>query len=61
MDQTPALLNVTTHQLQYLVTMDRVDTLGDAAELLGVSPSALSQGLSELERRVGLTLDGSAP
>ena len=56
MDQTPALLNVTTHQLQYLVTMDRVDTLGDAAELLGVSPSALSQGLSELERRVGLTL-----
>ncbi len=50
------LLNVTTHQLQYLVTMDRVETLSQAATELGVSTSALSQALSELERRTGLIL-----
>lgn len=50
------LLNVTTHQLQYLVTMDRVETLSQAAAELGVSTSALSQALSELERRTGLVL-----
>jgi len=50
------LLNVTTHQLQYLVTMDRVETLSQAATELGVSTSALSQALSELERRTGLVL-----
>jgi DNA-binding transcriptional LysR family regulator len=55
-DQPPTLLNVTTHQLQYLVAMDRVERLSQAAERLGISPSALSQGLSELERRVGLAL-----
>lgn len=56
MDRAPNLLNVTTHQLQYLVTMDRVDTLSQAASELGVSTSALSQALTELERRTGLTL-----
>ncbi len=56
MDQPPNLLNITTHQLQYLVTMARVDTLSQAAAEMGVSTSALSQALSELERRTGLTL-----
>lgn len=56
MDRAPNLLNVTTHQLEYLVTMDRVETLSQGAKQLGVSTSALSQALSELERRTGLTL-----
>lgn len=56
MDRSPNLLGVTTQQLQYLVTMDRVDTLSQAAAEMNVSTSALSQALSELERRVGLTL-----
>lgn len=56
MDRPPNPINVTTHQLQYLVTMDRSATLTEAAADLGVSTSALSQALSELERRVGLTL-----
>ncbi len=56
MEPTPTLLNVTTHQLQYLATMGRVDTLSQAAAELGISTSALSQALSELERRVGLSL-----
>ncbi|MEL6985855.1 MAG: LysR family transcriptional regulator, partial [Actinomycetota bacterium] len=55
-ERPPNLLNVTTHQLQYLVTMGRVETLSQAAAELGVSTSALSQALSELERRTGLTL-----
>ena len=32
------------------------DTFALAAERIGVSPSALSQGLAELERRVGVPL-----
>lgn len=56
MERPPTLLNVTTHQLQYLVTMDRVETLSQAAAELNVSTSALSQALSELERRTGLVL-----
>jgi DNA-binding transcriptional LysR family regulator len=36
--------------------MDRAETLSDAAAELGVSSSALSQALTELERRVGLPL-----
>ncbi|MEM9563451.1 MAG: LysR family transcriptional regulator [Actinomycetota bacterium] len=56
MEPTPNLLNVTTNQLQYLATMGRVDTLSQAAAELGISTSALSQALSELERRVGLSL-----
>ncbi len=50
------LLNLTTHQLQYLATVSRTDTMAEAAEQLQITPSALSQGLSELERRLGLTL-----
>lgn len=57
-DGEPAapLLNLTTHQLQYLEAVSRSDSLGAAARRLRISQSALSQGLSELERRVGVTL-----
>lgn len=52
----PPLLNLTTHQLQYLTTVSRCATLVEAAEQLRISQSALSQGLTELERRVGVEL-----
>lgn len=48
--------NLTVQQLEYLVAVSRADTWADAAAAVGVSPSALSQGLAELERRVGVTL-----
>ena len=50
----PPLPNLTVTQLEYLVAVNRADTWADAATELGVSPSALSQGLAELERRVGV-------
>lgn len=49
-------LQVTTQQLEYLVAIDRHATWGEAAAAVGVSPSALSQGIAELERRLGLQL-----
>ncbi len=51
-----ALLNLTTHQLQYLVAVSESETLGQAADTLRISQSALSQGLTELERKLGLEL-----
>ncbi|HAS08986.1 MAG TPA: hypothetical protein DCS55_00450, partial [Acidimicrobiaceae bacterium] len=52
----PTTLQVTTQQLEYLVAIDRHDTWGEAAASVGVSPSALSQGIAELERRLGIAL-----
>lgn len=52
----PTTLQVTTQQLEYLVAIDRHDTWGEAAASVGVSPSALSQGIAELERRLGVAL-----
>ncbi len=52
----PVLPNLTVQQLEYLVAASREPTFARAAEAVGVSPSALSQGLAELERRVGVTL-----
>lgn len=50
------LTSITTSQLEYLrATLDH-PTWKDAAEAVGVTPSALSQGLGELERRLGITL-----
>jgi DNA-binding transcriptional LysR family regulator len=43
-------------QLEYLAGAVDAPTWAVAATTLGVSPSALSQGLAELERRLGLTL-----
>jgi len=50
------LVNVSTQQLHYLVAVSEAPTWADAANQLGVSPSALGQGLRQLERRLGLTL-----
>lgn len=49
-------LVLTTQQLQYLVAIEASGTWGEAASRLGVSPSALSQGVAELERRLGVRL-----
>ena len=56
MSASGPLLNLTTHQLQYLAMVSRTETMAEAAEQLQISPSALSQGLTELERRLGLQL-----
>lgn len=50
------LLNLTVQQLAYLVAVTEHETFSEAAASLGVSTSALSQGLAELERRIGLPL-----
>jgi DNA-binding transcriptional LysR family regulator len=52
----PVLPNLSVQQLSYLVAAAREATFGRAAELLGVSLSTLSQGLSELERRLGVEI-----
>ncbi len=49
-------LQLTTQHLEYLVAAANAPSSADAAHSLGVTPSALSQGLSELERRLGLPL-----
>lgn len=51
-----AVPNLTVQQLEYLVAVADAPTWAVAAAGVGVTPSALSQGLAELERRVGLTL-----
>jgi len=51
-----AVPNLTVQQLEYLVAVADAPTWAVAAAAVGVTPSALSQGLAELERRVGLTL-----
>lgn len=50
------LPDLSIRQLEYLVAVADTSTWALAAEAVGVSPSALSQGLSELERRVGVPL-----
>jgi DNA-binding transcriptional LysR family regulator len=52
----PALPNLSTQQLEYLVEVAAGPTWADAAARLGVSPSAVSQGLAQLERRIGVSL-----
>ena len=58
MPDTPrsALPDLTVRQLEYLDAVSRRATWAQAAGSLGVTPSALSQGLAELERRVGVQL-----
>lgn len=51
-----ALPDLSIRQLEYLVAVADADTFALAAERVGVSPSALSQGLAELERRIGVPL-----
>ncbi|MFP5486844.1 MAG: LysR family transcriptional regulator [Acidimicrobiia bacterium] len=50
------LPDISIRQLEYLVAVADSPTWAIAAERVGVSPSALSQGLAELERRVGVGL-----
>ena len=52
------LPDLSIRQLEYLIAVADAPTWAVAAENVGVSPSALSQGLSELERRVGVPLFG---
>ncbi len=52
----PAGLQLTTQQLEYLVAVSDGPTWAEAAAALGVTQSALSQGLGQLERRVGVPL-----
>ena len=50
------LPDLSIRQLEYLVAVADAETFALAASNVGVSPSALSQGLAELERRVGVPL-----
>ena len=50
------LSDISITQLQYLVAVQENTTWAAAAEALGVSQSALSQGLAELQRRLGIQL-----
>ena len=52
----PAVPNLTVQQLEYLVAVADAPTWAVAASVMGVTPSAMSQGLAELERRVGIPL-----
>ena len=54
----PRLPDVSVTQLEYLVAVHQSNTWADAANLLGVSQSALSQGLAELQRRLGIEIFG---
>ncbi len=51
-----SLPQLTIQQLDYLVAVADSSTWAEAASSLGVTPSALSQGLAELERRLDLQL-----
>ncbi|MFN3217814.1 MAG: LysR family transcriptional regulator [Acidimicrobiales bacterium] len=51
-----ALPDLSIRQLEYLVAVSESRTWAEAASTLGVSGSGLSQGMSELERRLGIAL-----
>jgi DNA-binding transcriptional LysR family regulator len=50
------LPDLSIRQLEYLIAVAEENTWADASDAVGVTPSALSQGLAELERRVGVPL-----
>ncbi|MGA9275421.1 LysR family transcriptional regulator [Ilumatobacter sp.] len=50
------LPDISIRQLEYLIAVADAPSWKVAAEDFGVSPSALSQGLAELERRVGVPI-----
>ena len=52
------LPDISITQLEYLVAVQEAETWAEAAANLGVSQSALSQGLAELQRRLGVELFG---
>lgn len=51
-----SLPDLTVRQLEYLAAVYANPTWAVAAGTLGVTPSALSQGIAELERRLGVQL-----
>lgn len=51
-----SLPDLSIRQLEYLVAVSNAPSWAVAADSVGVSASALSQGLAELERRVGVPL-----
>jgi DNA-binding transcriptional LysR family regulator len=55
-DPVSGLPDISIRQLAYLVAVADAPTWAAAADRVGVSASALSQGLAELERRVGIEL-----
>jgi DNA-binding transcriptional LysR family regulator len=55
-DPVSGLPDISIRQLEYLVAVADAQTWAAAADRVGVSASALSQGLAELERRVGVEL-----
>ena len=55
-DPVSGLPDISIRQLEYLVAVADAPTWAAAADRVGVSASALSQGLAELERRVGVEL-----
>lgn len=52
----PPLPNLTIQHLEYLRAVVTAPTWAVAAAQVGVTPSALSQGIRELERRLGVAL-----
>lgn len=56
MPTTAILPDISIRQLEYLVAVADSPTWSVAATSVGVSASALSQGLAELERRLGVEL-----
>jgi DNA-binding transcriptional LysR family regulator len=56
LDMGRPLPDLSIRQLEYLVAVADAPSWALAAEGVGVSPSALSQGLAELERRLGVPL-----
>ncbi len=51
-----SLPQVSIQQLVYLVAISEEPSWAEAAHRLHVTPSALSQGIAELERRLGIEL-----
>ena len=51
-----SLPDISIRQLEYLIAVADAPTWKVAADRVGVSASALSQGLAELERRIGVQL-----
>lgn len=56
MTEVRPLPDLSIRQLEYLVAIAEEPSWALAAERVGVSASALSQGLAELERRIGVPL-----
>jgi len=50
------LPDLSIRQFEYLLAVSEAPTWAAAADAVGVTPSALSQGLAELERRLGVEL-----